>query len=475
MEIQSSHRAVGVHQFVVQSSIFVWISIEFHKRFFVHLLLQLKWPFTEWETGPEQKSRQNGKENGKWPHAWNGRKMAGQNQAKIPFSRAFFHFDCHFSAISGVGPFAIFFPIFPGFLLWARFPFCKWPLQSQTFCCAPPTLFFAHRLQTHKRTPQCCGQRLIDTRGFDSIFWFPDILVFGGSQKLVKLSCSFCEPVCSNAVPVKRDLTFESSMHSGRRNRKIPLLLKTDSQEGFVGHWHVAVPLISAPPTPGSPNFKQWIVQTLECCEAWETTKINQFCDEIGNSSCSCNYTPENDDTQHVFSSKPKGPGEKGAAVYCRKILLQKRPKWCSVLSIGVIGKSALKIGQVLRRNSGWFLGAPFSPGPFSLLLVFTRQNIFWKWVDPKSSRREFQLYTPNIFGIWRLKIWVRIVVGIQSSIIWVPHVEPIPKNPHQLVRTKGKSSRISEDKELVRIKAFKKAFCSLVGEKILTNWGGAP
>ena len=43
-----------------------------------------------------------------------------------------FHLDCNFSAISGVGPFSIFFPIFPGFLLRASFPFCKWPLQSQT-------------------------------------------------------------------------------------------------------------------------------------------------------------------------------------------------------------------------------------------------------------------------------------------------------------------------------------------------------
>ena len=33
------------------------------------LKLRLKWPFTEWETGPEQKSRKNGKENEKWPHA----------------------------------------------------------------------------------------------------------------------------------------------------------------------------------------------------------------------------------------------------------------------------------------------------------------------------------------------------------------------------------------------------------------------
>ena len=40
------------------------------------LKLRLKWPLTEWETGPEQKSRKNGKENGKWPPARNGQKMA---------------------------------------------------------------------------------------------------------------------------------------------------------------------------------------------------------------------------------------------------------------------------------------------------------------------------------------------------------------------------------------------------------------
>ena len=38
--------------------------------------LRLRWPSTEWETGPAQKSGENGKENGKWPLAWNGRKMA---------------------------------------------------------------------------------------------------------------------------------------------------------------------------------------------------------------------------------------------------------------------------------------------------------------------------------------------------------------------------------------------------------------
>ena len=70
---------------------------------------------TEWEPGREQTSRENGKENGRWPEARNGRKMAakmennGQKLAKIPFWGPFCHFDSHFSAISGLGPFSNFF------------------------------------------------------------------------------------------------------------------------------------------------------------------------------------------------------------------------------------------------------------------------------------------------------------------------------------------------------------------------------
>ena len=56
------------------------------------------------------------------------------------------------------------------------------------------------------------------------------------------------------------------------------------------------------------------------------------------------------------FSSKTKGPGEEGAAGYCPKILLPKGPKWCSVLSIGVIGKSAL-IGHIIVK------GGDLNPG----------------------------------------------------------------------------------------------------------------
>ena len=56
--------------------------------------------------------------------------------------------------------------------------------------------------------------------------------------------------------------------------------------KGFVGHRHVAGPLLftDLPDTTASPNWKQWVVQKLECCEAWETPKINQFCEEIRSS-----------------------------------------------------------------------------------------------------------------------------------------------------------------------------------------------
>ena len=65
-----------------------------------------------------------------------------------------------------------------------------------------------------------------------------------------------------------------------------------------------------------------------------------------------------------IISSKTKGPGEEGAAGYCLKILLPKRPKWCSVLSIGATGKFALDIGHFLRRNFWMISGGPFLSQP---------------------------------------------------------------------------------------------------------------
>ena len=68
----------------------------------------------------------------KWPRtaaAWKN----GQKMAKVSFWPSFFfHFGNHFSAISGLGPFSTFFPIFSRFLCRAGFPFCRSPLPSQS-------------------------------------------------------------------------------------------------------------------------------------------------------------------------------------------------------------------------------------------------------------------------------------------------------------------------------------------------------
>ena len=61
--------------------------------------------------------------------------------AKIPFLEPFFHFGGHFSAISGRGPFSIFFPIFPGFLRRTGFPFCRWPPHMQHIPLVKPLVF----------------------------------------------------------------------------------------------------------------------------------------------------------------------------------------------------------------------------------------------------------------------------------------------------------------------------------------------
>ena len=65
--------------------------------------------------------------------------------------------------------------------------------------------------------------------------------------------------------------------------------------------------------------------------------------------------------TQTKISSKPKGPGEEGAAGYRPKILLPKKAKMVLCSFHRVIGKSALEIGHFLRRNFwGPFLSRPF-------------------------------------------------------------------------------------------------------------------
>ena len=66
------------------------------------------------------------------------------------------------------------------------------------------------------------------------------------------------------------------------------------------------------------------------------------------------------------FSSK-KGREKKGPPDIAPKSFSQKGPKWCSALSIGVIGKSALEIGHFLRRNFWMISGGPI-PLPTPLL-----------------------------------------------------------------------------------------------------------
>ena len=61
---------------------------------------------------------------------------------------------------------------------------------------------------------------------------------------------------------------------------------------------------------------------------------------------------------------KQRGREKKGPPDIAPKSFSQKGPRWCSVLSIGVIGKSALEIGHFLRRNFWMISGAPFLSRP---------------------------------------------------------------------------------------------------------------
>ena len=63
------------------------------------------------------------------------------------------------------------------------------------------------------------------------------------------------------------------------------------------------------------------------------------------------------------FSSKTKGPGEGGASsILPQNPSPKKGPEWCSVLSIGVIGKSAPEIGQLSETKRNFWM---ISWGPF--------------------------------------------------------------------------------------------------------------
>ena len=72
-----------------------------------------------------------------------------------------------------------------------------------------------------------------------------------------------------------------------------------------------------------------------------------------------------------IFSIKTKGLGEQGAAGYCPKILLLQRTKMVLCPFHRSHREICTRNWPVFRDEiSGWFLGAPFSPGPFLLLLI---------------------------------------------------------------------------------------------------------
>ena len=88
-----------------------------------------------------------------------------------------------------------------------------------------------------------------------------------------------------------------------------------------------------------------------------------------------------------LFWSLKRGWEKKGPPEISPKSFSQKGPKWCSVLSIGVIGKSALEIGHFLRRNFWVISGGPFLSRP----LCFTAEKGFCRgstWLDDRGTVR---------------------------------------------------------------------------------------
>ena len=65
---------------------------------------------------------------------------------------------------------------------------------------------------------------------------------------------------------------------------------------------------------------------------------------------------------------KQRGREKKGPPEIAPKSFSQIGPKWCSVLSIGVIGQCARKIGHFLRRNFWMISGGPFLSRPLLIL-----------------------------------------------------------------------------------------------------------
>ena len=92
-----------------------------------------KWE-RKWKMAPRLKWPNNGNQNGKMD----------PKMGFWPDFGHFFHFGGHFRR----GVICIFFPIFPGLLLRASFPFCKWLLQSQIYTHMGPEK--ARQKESHK-------------------------------------------------------------------------------------------------------------------------------------------------------------------------------------------------------------------------------------------------------------------------------------------------------------------------------------
>ena len=93
---------------------------------------------------------------------------------------------------------------------------------------------------------------------------------------------------------------------------------------------------------------------------------------------------------KRVSAVKQRGRENKGPPDVAPKSFSWKGPKRCSVPSIGVIGKSALEIGQFLRRTI-WMI----SGGPFVLLLNVCVGHSVGGYIRMSSS--------PKVFGSWWL------------------------------------------------------------------------
>ena len=92
------------------------------------------------------------------------------------------------------------------------------------------------------------------------------------------------------------------------------------------------------------------------------------------------------------LSSKTKGPVEEGAAGYCPKILLLKRAKLVlGPFRLGVIGSSALEIGQFLRQNFWMISGGPFLSRPLCFTAAF--QSFLWSFQGGGFGRRRKSLW----------------------------------------------------------------------------------